>query len=159
MILTDAGFDNAIAAVLALSGSTNAVIHMLALAGRRGNQAHHRSFDQLSKKTPVWLIADQRQVPDGRFYYAGGLPAVLATLKPTPGPELQSITEKHLGKISLTRTLQCRRSFATSTSPSCLGGWPFCAASRSTACDQGCGRRTRLLRHTGPPFVFDSFDK
>jgi len=43
-ILTDASFDNAIAAVLALSGSTNAVIHMLALGRTRGNQAHHRSF-------------------------------------------------------------------------------------------------------------------
>ena len=33
-ILTKASFDNAITAVLALSGSTNAVIHILALAGR-----------------------------------------------------------------------------------------------------------------------------
>src|SRR5215471_10940517 len=35
-ILTPGSFKNAIAAVLALSGSTNAVIHMIALAGRAG---------------------------------------------------------------------------------------------------------------------------
>src|SRR5215469_8122659 len=35
-ILTPASFKNAIATVLALSGSTNAVIHMIALAGRAG---------------------------------------------------------------------------------------------------------------------------
>src|SRR3989449_7809362 len=77
-ILTDASFNNAIAAVLALGGSTNAVIHMLALAGRAGIKLELDRFDQFSKKTP--LLANLR--PSGKylmedFYYAGGLAAPL----------------------------------------------------------------------------------
>jgi len=52
-ILTDASFDNAIAAVLALSGSTNAVIHMLALAGRAGSSSTSDRLISFPKKTPV----------------------------------------------------------------------------------------------------------
>src|SRR5205807_6614250 len=77
-ILTKSSFDNAITAVLALSGSTNAVIHILALAGRAGIKVTLDKFDELSKTTPV--LANLR--PSGKylmedFYYAGGLSAFL----------------------------------------------------------------------------------
>src|SRR5689334_9547453 len=80
-ILRDASFNNAIAAVLALGGSTNAVIHMLALAGRAGIKLTIDRFDELSRKTP--LLANLR--PSGKylmedFYYSGGLPALLKAL-------------------------------------------------------------------------------
>src|SRR6185312_2543911 len=35
-ILTAASFDNAIAALMALGGSTNAIVHLVAMAGRAG---------------------------------------------------------------------------------------------------------------------------
>src|ERR1700746_742379 len=46
-MLTPASFKNAIATVLALSGSTNAVIHMIALAGRAGIKVTLDDFQQL----------------------------------------------------------------------------------------------------------------
>ncbi len=71
-ILRDASFNNAIAAVFGLGGSTNAVIHMLALAGRAGIKLALDRFDQFSRKTP--MLANLR--PSGKylmedFYYAG----------------------------------------------------------------------------------------
>src|SRR5438270_1109385 len=96
-ILTKASFDNAITAVLALSGSTNAVIHILALAGRAGVKLALDRFDELSAKTPV--LANIR--PSGKylmedFYYAGGLPALLQALATQLDLSVHTVTGKTL---------------------------------------------------------------
>ena len=72
---------NAVAAVLAIGGSTNSVVHLIALARRAGLELDLATFDQLARETP--LIANIR--PSGAylmedFFYAGGLPAVLKQL-------------------------------------------------------------------------------
>jgi dihydroxy-acid dehydratase len=72
---------NAVAAVLAIGGSTNAVVHLIALARRAGLALDLETFDRLARETP--LIANIR--PSGAylmedFFYAGGLPAVLQQL-------------------------------------------------------------------------------
>jgi dihydroxy-acid dehydratase len=77
-ILSEASFDNAIAADMALGGSTNAIIHLVAMAGRAGIKLDLRRFDEISRRTP--MIANIR--PSGQylmedFYYAGGLKALL----------------------------------------------------------------------------------
>jgi L-arabonate dehydrase len=82
-IMTNDAFENAITADMAIGGSTNAVIHLVALAGRLGLDLPLSVFDEISRRTP--LLADvrpsgARQMED--FYYAGGLPAVLAQLLP-----------------------------------------------------------------------------
>ena len=81
-ILTAAAFDNAITTVMALGGSTNAIIHLIAIAGRAGVPLDLDRFDTISRHTP--LVANIR--PSGAFlmedfYYAGGLPALLARLR------------------------------------------------------------------------------
>src|SRR6476620_9318280 len=80
-ILTEAAFQNAIRALHAISGSTNAILHLIAYAGRVGVDLPLQLFDDLCATTP-WLV-DLK--PAGRFlmedfYYAGGLPAVLAQI-------------------------------------------------------------------------------
>jgi len=72
---------NAVAAVLAIGGSTNAVVHLIALARRAGLKLDLETFDQKARETP--LLANIR--PSGAylmedFFYAGGLPAVLKQL-------------------------------------------------------------------------------
>jgi dihydroxy-acid dehydratase len=72
---------NAVAAVLAIGGSTNSVVHLIALARRAGLALDLETFDQKARETP--LLANIR--PSGAylmedFYYAGGLPAVLRQL-------------------------------------------------------------------------------
>ena len=88
-LLTDASFDNAITAVLALGGSTNALVHLIALARRAGIALTLERFDALARRTP--LLADIR--PAGRFlmedfFYAGGLRALLASLSRSSRPRL-----------------------------------------------------------------------
>jgi len=80
-LLTDKSFDNAITTVLALGGSTNSIVHLIALARRAGLTLTLDRFDELARHTPV--LANIR--PAGEFlmedfYYAGGLPALLAEL-------------------------------------------------------------------------------
>ena len=67
--------------MLALGGSTNAIVHLIAMAGRAGLDARLDRFDELSRTTP--LLANIR--PAGTylmedFFYAGGLPALMAGL-------------------------------------------------------------------------------
>jgi L-arabonate dehydrase len=80
-ILKREAFLNAIRANAAIGGSTNAVIHLIAFAGRVGIPLTLEDWDKYGHH--VRTILDLQ--PSGRFlmedfYYAGGLPAVLAKL-------------------------------------------------------------------------------
>jgi dihydroxy-acid dehydratase len=80
-VATPKAFDNAVTTVLALGGSTNALVHLVALGRRANVPLDIDRFDVLARKTPV--LANVR--PAGKylmedFYYAGGLPAMLAAL-------------------------------------------------------------------------------
>lgn len=80
-ILTNAAFENAIATVLAIGGSTNAVLHLLAIAREAKVDLGIDDFDRIARRTPV--IADLK--PTGRYVMydldlAGGIPAVMKEL-------------------------------------------------------------------------------
>jgi dihydroxy-acid dehydratase len=80
-ILTKEAFENAIAVVMALAGSTNAVLHLLAIAREAGIDLQLDDFDRISRKTPH--LVDVR--PAGRFVMSdldevGGVPVVLKEL-------------------------------------------------------------------------------
>jgi dihydroxy-acid dehydratase len=62
-ILTRKAFENAIAVVIALAGSTNAVLHLLAIAHEAGVRLTLADFARVGRRTPV--LADMR--PSGRF--------------------------------------------------------------------------------------------
>jgi dihydroxy-acid dehydratase len=81
-ILTRAAFENAIRVNAAIGGSTNAVVHLLALAGRVGVPLTLDDFEHLTREVPVLA----NLMPSGTylmedFYYAGGLPALMAELR------------------------------------------------------------------------------
>lgn len=80
-ILTIKAFENAIAALVAMGGSTNGVLHLLAIAREAGVALALSDFDRISRKTPH--IADLR--PGGRYTMAdldkiGGVPVILREL-------------------------------------------------------------------------------
>ncbi len=80
-ILTKKAFENAIAAEVAIGGSTNAVLHLLALAKEAGIKLSLDDFERISRKTPH--IADMK--PSGRHVMSdldrvGGVPLLLKTL-------------------------------------------------------------------------------
>jgi dihydroxy-acid dehydratase len=65
-IMTKKAFQNAIAVVTALGGSTNAVLHLLAMAHAAGVRLSIDEFTHIGKKVPV--LADLR--PSGRYMMA-----------------------------------------------------------------------------------------
>jgi dihydroxy-acid dehydratase len=80
-ILTRSAFENAIASIAAMGGSTNGVLHLLALARELDVPLTIDDFDGILARTPV--IADMK--PWGRFvatdvYAAGGLGLVTREL-------------------------------------------------------------------------------
>jgi dihydroxy-acid dehydratase len=80
-ILTRAAFENAIAVVMALGGSTNAVLHLLAIAHAARVPLQLDDFETLRQRVPV--LCDLK--PSGRFvatdlHTAGGIPQVMRIL-------------------------------------------------------------------------------
>src|SRR5262249_57504898 len=74
-ILTREAFEDAVATVLALGGSTNAFIHLIAMAGRAGVDLTLDDFDAISRRVP-WLpnIRPSRKYLMEAFYFARRLP-------------------------------------------------------------------------------------
>ncbi|MBI2340666.1 MAG: dihydroxy-acid dehydratase [Deltaproteobacteria bacterium] len=80
-IMTKKAFENAIAVVMALGGSTNAVLHLIAMAKSVGVRLMLKDFQRISDKTPY--LADLK--PSGKYVMEdlcniGGVPAVLKLL-------------------------------------------------------------------------------
>jgi len=80
-ILTKGAFENAIAVVMALGGSTNAVLHLLAIAHEAGVELHLDDFNKVAAKVPH--LADTK--PHGQYHMidvdrVGGVPVVMAML-------------------------------------------------------------------------------
>jgi dihydroxy-acid dehydratase len=163
-VLTREAFEDAVATVIALGGSTNAVIHLIAMAGRCGASLTLDDFDAISRRVPV--LANIR--PGGAylmedFYYAGGLRALLAQLAQVPGA-------LHTGRLTVCgRTLSENLAGAGVHSPDVIrspgealsadGGL---AVLRGNLAPDGAvikhlAAEQRLLKHTGPAMVFDNY--
>ncbi len=80
-IMTKAAFENAIAVVMAIAGSTNAVLHLLAIAREARVELELADFDRIARKVPH--IVDVR--PAGKFVMSdldrvGGVPVLMKEL-------------------------------------------------------------------------------
>ena len=80
-ILTRNAFENAIAVVMAVGGSTNAVLHLLAIAHAAGVSLTIDDFEKIRQRVPV--LCDLK--PSGRYvatdlHQAGGIPQVMKML-------------------------------------------------------------------------------
>jgi dihydroxy-acid dehydratase len=80
-ILTREAFENAIAAVAGMGGSTNGVLHLLAIAREAGVPLELEDFDTIAARTPI--VADLK--PGGRYVAtdlqeAGGIGLVVREL-------------------------------------------------------------------------------
>jgi dihydroxy-acid dehydratase len=163
-ILTREAFEDAAATVLALGGSANALIHLIAMAGRAGVNLTLDDFDAISRRVP-WLANIK---PSGAylmedFYYAGGLPALLAQLAKVPGalhrdrmtvsgrPFGENIKEAPVYNDDVIRKPE--DALAAEGGVAVLRGnlAPDGAVIKHIACE------SRLLKHTGPAVVFDSY--
>ncbi|HHP7245371.1 MAG TPA: dihydroxy-acid dehydratase [Elainellaceae cyanobacterium] len=80
-ILTRKAFENAIAVIMAVGGSTNAVLHLLAIANAVGVKLTLDDFETIRDRVPV--LCDLK--PSGRYvatdlHQAGGIPQVMKML-------------------------------------------------------------------------------
>jgi dihydroxy-acid dehydratase len=163
-VLTREAFEDAAATVLALGGSTNALIHLIAMAGRCGVPLTLDDFDVIARRVPV--LANIR--PGGSylmedFYYAGGLPALLGQLATVPGAlhtGRRTVTGATLGAGLDGAAVHDDDVIRTPERALCAEGGvavlrgnlaPGGAVIKHIAADP------RLLRHTGPAVVFDSY--
>ncbi len=165
-VLTRVAFEDAVATVLALGGSTNALIHLIAMAGRCGVPLTLDDFDAIARRVPV--LANVR--PGGAylmedFYYAGGLPALLGQLATVPGAlhlDRVTVTGGTLGAALSTAAVHNEdvirspdRALSAEGGVAVLRGnlAPDGAVIKHIAADP------RLLKHTGPAVVFDSYQQ
>src|ERR1700736_917908 len=163
-ILTREAFEDAVAIVLALGGSTNAFIHLIAMAGRAGVALTLDDFDAISRRVP-WLANVK---PSGTylmedFYYAGGLPALLGQLAKVPGA-------LHLDRITVTggpfgekiSAAPVHNQDVIRTPDTALAAEGGVAVLRGNLAPDGAvikhiAAEPRLIKHTGPAVVFDSY--
>ena len=161
-LLTRTAFRNAVTTVLALGGSTNAIVHLIAMARRLGVDLGLNDFDELSRRTP--LLANIR--PAGKylmedFFYAGGLPALLARLGDLLDTTAPTANGHTLGeniadaKVFDDDVIRSRDNplVASDTLAILYGNLaPDGAVIKPAAAE------TRLHRHSGPAVVFADYD-
>jgi len=161
-ILSEAAFDDAITADMALGGSTNAIIHLTAMAGRAGIKLDLARFDEISKTTPTLLNLK----PSGiylmeDFYYAGGLRALLKQIDDLLNLDRVVCNGRTLGEnIETAEVYNDEVIFSRDKPLSPTGGTaalsgnlaPTGAIIKPTAAEE------RLLQHTGIAVVFENVD-
>lgn len=161
-IATEAAFEDAITADMALGGSTNAIIHLTAMAGRAGVKLDLEKFDAISKKTPMLLNLK----PSGvylmeDFYYAGGLRALLKQIGDLLHLDRVVCNGRTLGENIADAEIYNDDVIRSRDKPlSPTGGTaalrgnlaPSGAIIKSTAAEP------HLLKHTGPAVAFENVD-
>ncbi|KAI7307425.1 dihydroxy-acid and 6-phosphogluconate dehydratase [Hortaea werneckii] len=101
-VLSRESFLNAITVLQAIGGSTNAVVHLMAIVNRHPMTAGSitlKTFDEVGRKTP--LLVDLKPSGDNYmndFHNAGGMLALLHTLRPLLHLDALTITGETLGQ-------------------------------------------------------------
>ena len=160
-IMTKAAFENAIAVVVAIGGSTNAVLHILAIAREAGIDLSLDDFDRISRRTPH--IADMR--PGGRYVMAdldrvGGLPTVLRELLEAGllDGDAMTVTGRTLAE-NLADCLPKGDDDVVVSVSLPIGPTGTLAVLKGNLATEGSVLKTggvTRLKHTGPARVFDS---
>lgn len=101
-LLTRESFINAITVLQAIGGSTNAVVHLMAIVNRHPKLSGSitlQTIDQIGRNTP--LLVDLKPSGDNYmtdFHNAGGMLALLQTLRPLLCLNARTITGETLGE-------------------------------------------------------------
>ncbi|MEU0742834.1 IlvD/Edd family dehydratase [Streptomyces sp. NPDC006134] len=162
-IMTRAAFENAVRVNAAIGGSTNAVVHLLAIAGRLGVPLTLDDFDRLGAALP--LLVDL--MPSGRFLmeefaYAGGLPALIDTVRDHLDPAPVTVTGRTLLDNCAGAQVHDPAVIRPLTDPVLPAGTGTAVVRGNLAPDGAVIKQSaaepRLLSHTGPALVFDALE-
>jgi dihydroxy-acid dehydratase len=161
-ILSHDAFLNAITVAMAVGCSTNAIIHLVALARRAGQDIGLDDFERASRKVPV--IANIRPSGDKYlmedFFYAGGLPALMAQIRGHLHVDALTVTGKTLGENIEGAETYNDDVIRPVKNPIYAEG--ALAVLRGNLAPDGCvikpsACEPRFLKHTGPALVFDDY--
>ncbi|MFJ4846131.1 L-arabinonate dehydratase [Streptomyces sp. NPDC088733] len=162
-VLTREAYEDAVATVLALGGSTNAVIHLIAMAGRSGVRLTLDDFDRVARTVPV--LANVR--PGGRylmedFHFAGGLPGFLTRLRDAGLLHLDRPTVAHTTLREQLAGALVHHEDVIRPLDDPLASEGGVAVLRGNLCPDGAvikhiAAEPRLLKHTGPAVVFEDY--
>lgn len=161
-ILTRPAFLNAIAVAMAMGCSTNAVIHLIAMGRRAGHDIGLDDFEMASRRVPV--LANIR--PSGArylmedFYFAGGLPALMASMRALLDLSTQTVGGQSLGEAIAKARVWNDDVIRPLDNPLSTEG--SLAVLRGNLAPEGCVMKPaaadpRFLKHRGPALVFDSY--
>jgi dihydroxy-acid dehydratase len=158
-ILDHRAFDNAIALLCAVGGSTNAIIHLLALAGRAGVPLTLDRFDEIGRQVP--LIANVQPAGEHlteRLMAAGGVPAILKRLKPFLHLDAATVDGRTLGEVIDAAEVLDPDVIRPLDNP-VRAGEPLVVVRGNLAPDgavmKACAADPRLFRHRGRAVVFE----
>jgi len=161
-ILTARSFDNAIKVHMAMGGSTNAIIHVVAMARRAGIPMGMERFDELSREVPV--LANVR--PSGRylmedFYYAGGLRAMMQSMRSLLDLNCLTVTARSLGETIEGAAIHLPDVIRGLNDPVYPEG--ATAVLKGNLAPQGCvmkpaAAERRFLKHRGRAVAFEDYN-
>lgn len=98
-VLTARAFENGLATLMSLGGSTNAVVHLIAMARRAGHPLTLADFDRAGRRFPVLanvFPAGNNLMED--FYFAGGVLGLLKRLEADLHLDCLTVNGKTLGE-------------------------------------------------------------
>jgi dihydroxy-acid dehydratase len=161
-ILTRKSVENALVVHSALAGSTNAMVHLVAIARRAGVPISLKDFDEVASRVPV--IVNLR--PSGKwlmeeFHIAGGTRALLSRLKPMLHLDARTVAGTMADAIAGAQVYDDDVIRPLNDPIAASGGT---AILYGNLAPDGCVMKPpaadpRLLHHTGPALVFDSYDE
>src|SRR6478672_3675187 len=162
-ILTHEAFENAITVDMAVGGSTNAVVHLLAIAGRTPVKLVLDDFDTISRRTP--FLVNVR--PSGKhmmedFFFAGGVPAVMRELLPLLHRDALTVNGKSIA--ANVREAPCHNRDVIRTRDQAIFAEGGTVVLRGNLCPDGAvlkqtAASPHLCEHTGPAYVFESYQQ
>ncbi len=162
-ILTREAFENAIAVDMAIGGSTNAVVHLLAIAGRTPNKLVLDDFDAISRRTPFLVnVRPSGEFMMEDFFYAGGVPAVMRELLPQLHGDALTVNGKTIAENVADAPNHNHDVIRSAASPIFAEGGTVVLRgnlSPNGAVFKQTAASPHLCKHTGPAFVFESYQE
>jgi len=160
-VITRESLENAIMVNAAIGGSTNAIVHLLAIAGRLGLPLELADFDAIGSRIPLLVnLQPSGEYLMEEFAYAGGLPAVLAELRPFLNNDAMTVSGVTIGTAVANTPCHDRRVVKTLDEPVMPAGSGtavlFGSLAPNGAVIKISAASPDLLRHRGPALVFDT---
>jgi dihydroxy-acid dehydratase len=162
-VLTRRAFENAIAVLMALGGSTNGVIHLTAIAGRLHIDLKPDDFDRISRRVPYLVNVK----PSGEFlmedlFQAGGVPAVMKEIEPLLHGDCLTITGETIAE-NIAQAQCFNRDVVRPLSQPLYAEGGIVVLHGNLAPDGAVLKQTaaspRLLEHRGRAHVFETHDQ